>query len=133
VRGKVRAWKQKFAQDHAVFERGITMLHQTDIVLDFVKRAGKGRDRALDKIQRALGPGVTLERSSVLDGKPPHAVFSTMRPRGSVAVDVRGPDATTAEVGSLMQDCVTVDYAVVGFIGSDAVHSSTCLQGWPRD
>jgi hypothetical protein len=88
VRGRLRAWKQKLARDYAVFERAYEAPNGDlrDAAVDMVKRDSLvGRQRAFAKIQRAIGPGVTLELAH-LDGKHPHAVFSLFRPRADRAL-----------------------------------------------
>lgn len=117
VRGQLRVWKQKLARDHAAFERVYRALagDLRDAPVDLVKRSSRaGRERALTKIQRALGPGVTLELAH-LEGKHPHAIFSILRPRDAVVIETPD-DMPDAERGSLMQDCVAVNYFVAGYI-----------------
>jgi hypothetical protein len=70
-------------------------------------RCGRvGRQRAFEKINRALGLGVRLEAKH-LDGKAARAVWSIYKPGGAVICDT---DAHPA----LLQDCVTVNYIVAG-------------------
>jgi hypothetical protein len=81
VRGQLRAWKTKLAHGYAAFDRAYEALDHDlrAAAVDLVKRSSRaGRERALAKIQRAIGPGPTLEFAH-LDGKHPHAVFSILR------------------------------------------------------
>jgi hypothetical protein len=110
VRGQLRVWKQKLARDYAAFERGRARV--------------RGTGGALVKIQRACGPGVTLELAH-LDGEHPHAIFSILRPRDAVMIEM--PDA---ERGSLMQDCVAVNYFVAGYIPGPPQHFGVAEGLW---
>jgi hypothetical protein len=130
VRGLLRVWKQKLARDYAAFERGRALAGDLrDALVDLVKRSSRaGRERALAKIQRACGPGVTLELA-YLDDKHPHAIFSILRPRDAITIEM--PDETRdAERGSLMQDCVAVNYFVAGYIPGPPEHFGVAEGLW---
>jgi hypothetical protein len=110
TRGKLRAWKKKLATDYAIFDSAWRQLqpHVKDLVL---RGSYKGRARAFEKIRAVLGPGVTLEHSE-LGGKHSHAIFSIFKPRDSVIYDNEKEDLKP----TYLQDCVTVNYFVAGYI-----------------
>jgi hypothetical protein len=86
VRGQLRQWKEKLAQQYGQFDRACCDDRTKMFVQDFVKRSSReGRRRALGKLARTFGSGVTLEGLR-LDGKHPLAVWSILRPRESVTV-----------------------------------------------
>lgn len=131
VRGQLRVWKQKLARDYAAFDSVYRPVagDLRDAAVDLVKRTSRaGRERALAKIKRALGPGVTLELAH-LDGKHPHAIFSILKPRDAVTIEM--PDDTPdAERGSFMQDCVAVNYFVAGYIPGPPAHFGVAEGLW---
>src|SRR5262249_27129367 len=116
VRGQLRVWKQKLARDYAVFESAFCRLGKGDdlgaFLFDMVRCGRVGRQRAFEKINRALGPGAKLETKH-LDDKPALAVWSIFCPRSPVWC--AAPDAVpdTAQMG-LSQNCVTVNCIVAG-------------------
>lgn len=113
VRGQLRQWKKKLARDYANFDAACHRLQKSALALvavDMVKSGRVGRQRAFEKISRALGPGVTLE-AKLLDVKAVRAVWSILKPRESVTCDIP-PDDQQRE--SLFQDCVTVNYFIAG-------------------
>jgi hypothetical protein len=111
VRGQLRQWKEKLAQQYRQFDRAYCDARTHSFVQDFVKRSSReGRRRALRKLARAFGPGITPEGLR-LDGNHPMAVWSILRPRESVAA------CAPAESG-LAQDCVTVDFLLAGWLPS---------------
>jgi hypothetical protein len=118
ARGRLRQWKQKLARDYAVFDNAYKHLSDGNLrstVIDMVKCSRAGRKTAFEKIHRALGPGATLE--SVDLSKPRHsrAIWSILKPRDSVTIEV--PDTTTeSERESLSQNCVTVNYVLIGCV-----------------
>jgi hypothetical protein len=110
TRGKLRLWKEAQAKRWRRFDRA----YRNDAaffphIVRIMQSGAVGRRRAFDKICKALGPGVTLEGVR-LEGKWPVAVFSILRPRHSVIIEMEEPDP------AMMQNCVTVDYVVVGTI-----------------
>jgi hypothetical protein len=110
IRGRLRHWKAKLAQQYRVFDR--TYRNPTalrPICEDFVKRsAAAGRRRAFAKLAAAFGAGATLEGLR-LDGDSPLAVWSILKPREAVTVDA-DPES------GLAQNCVTVNYVVAGVL-----------------
>src|SRR5262249_7856013 len=116
VRGQLRAWKQKLARDYAVFESAFRRLGKGGdlgaLLFDMVRCGRVGRQRAFEKISRALGPGAKLETKH-LDDKPALVVWSIFCPRGPIwcATPNIAPDA--AQMG-LSQNCVVVDHVVAG-------------------
>ncbi|MGC1888030.1 MAG: hypothetical protein WA709_18360 [Stellaceae bacterium] len=62
MRGQLRQWKEKLAQLYRQFDRACCDDRTKSFVQDFVKRSSReGRRRALRKLARAFGPGVTLK------------------------------------------------------------------------
>ena len=61
VRGQLRSWKQKLARDYAAFESAFRRLGKGGdlgaLLFDMVRCGRVGRQRAFEKINRALGPG----------------------------------------------------------------------------
>jgi hypothetical protein len=111
VRGQLRQWKEKLAQQYRQFDRAYCDDRTRSFGQDFVKRSSReGRRRALRKLARAFGPGLTLEGLR-LDGNHPMALWSILRPRESVA-------AGAPSESGLAQDCVTVDFLLVGWLPS---------------
>jgi len=111
VRGQLRQWKEKLAQQYRQFDRAYSDGRTQSFVQDFVKRSSReGRRRAVGRLARAFGPGVTLEGRR-LDGNYPMAVWSILRPRESVTA------GAPAESG-LAQDCVTVNFLLAGRLPS---------------
>lgn len=107
IRGQMRQWKEKLADDYRTFDRAFCSADLGLITTDFVRRGSeKGRQRAFEKIRKAFGPGVALEGLRI-DGKHPLAIWSILRPRHAVIMDA-------APESGLMQDCVTVNYIAVG-------------------
>jgi hypothetical protein len=72
-----------------------------------------GRERAFNKISKAFGPGVTLESVSLGKHNRSFAIWSILKPRNAVTVEV-SDDIPECERASLVQDCVTLNYVVVG-------------------
>jgi hypothetical protein len=111
VRGQLRQWKEKLAQQYRQFDRAYRDERTQPLVTDFLKRSSReGRRRAFRKLARAFGPGVTLEGLR-LDGDYPMAVWSILKPRESVA------GGAPADSG-LAQDCVTVNFLLAGRLPS---------------
>ena len=112
TRGRMRVWKKQLASncrtfDRAYEKRGKLLL---PMIKDFVmKDSLTGKQRALTKVRKELGPGAILE--GLRYTKPdPIAIFSILKPRDSVNMD--GP-------AYLTQDCVVVNYIVVGSLPPD--------------
>jgi hypothetical protein len=115
VRGRLRVWKKQLAQHYAQFNVGYKSLQDgklKSLPQDLVKCTRGGRARALAAIRRAIGPGATLE-ATYLNGRL--ALFLILKPRSSVICEIR-PDASERERASLLQDCVTINYFLVGKI-----------------
>jgi hypothetical protein len=116
VRGQLRAWKQKLARDYAAFESAFCRLDKGGdlgaFLFDMVRCGRIGRQRAFEKINRALGSGAKLE-TKYLDDKPVLAIWSIFCPRSPVwsATSNTAPD--TAHMG-LSQNCVTVNCIIAG-------------------
>jgi hypothetical protein len=118
VRGQLRAWKRKLAQAYAEFELAYGGRIQA-MAVDLVKRPAE-RQRTLEQIKRALGDGVTLE--SFHRGRHAHAIFSILKPRDAVC--------TATNDGSLTQDCITVNYIVVGYMPGPPEHAGVAEGLW---
>jgi hypothetical protein len=80
---------------------------------DFVKCSNKARARAFARIRKMLGDAVTLEGVR-LSGSHPLAIWSVLKPRASVTVNA------SVESG-LMQDCVCINYLLIGRVGDPVV------------
>jgi hypothetical protein len=120
VRGQLRQWKKKLAQSYTIFNNAFKELQDgklTPLVIDMVKCSRAGRERAFERISKALGPGVTLESASLGKGNSSLAIWSILKPRDAVTV-VAGDDRSERERWSLAQDCVTVDYVLIGCVDS---------------
>ena len=129
TRGRLRQWKKKLARDYAVFERALDALspngRAAPVGIDMVKCTRPGRERAFKQINKLLGPGVTLEEVSLGKNNRTLAIWSILKPRDSVTIEVPD-DFSESERASLAQDCVVVDYAVVGCI-ADVIQVTTGL------
>jgi hypothetical protein len=111
VRGQLRQWKEKLAQQYREFDNAYRDARTQPLVMDFLKRSSReGRRRAFRKLARAFGPSVTLEGLR-LDGDYPMAVWSILMPRESVTA------GAPAESG-LAQDCITVNCLLAGRLPS---------------
>jgi hypothetical protein len=105
ARRGLRLLKQKLKADYTAFDVSFETLARLDDVGAFLHRSTvKGRLRALDRLKRKLKParfeGVTI------DGRPPVALWSILKPRSAVNADPEHPrDA---------QDCVTYNYCMIG-------------------
>jgi hypothetical protein len=112
ARGKLRAWKnllhQRYQALNAVFNGpGGSLLDMACV--DLVKRGScTGRQRAVDKLQQALGPAAKLEKLQ-LDGKYAYALWSILKPRDPVVVDA-------SDESGLNQFCVAVNYILAGYL-----------------
>jgi hypothetical protein len=119
VRGRLRQWKKKLVQDYAVFDRALETLSPNGkpgpLIVDMVKCTRAGRKQAFDKINKAFGPGVTLESASLGKNNRSLAIWSILKPRSSVAIAVP-EDISESERASLAQDCVTLNYIIVGCV-----------------
>ena len=119
VRGQLRAWKQRLAQNYVAFNTAYGRLHRGDeaaeVVLDMIKGSRAGRRLAFAKISKAFGPGVTAESVSLDKRGQCFAVWSILKPRDAVVVKANR-DISESERASLAQDCVTVNYVVVGAV-----------------
>jgi hypothetical protein len=116
VRGQLRVWKQKLARDYAAFESAFRRLGKGGdlgaLLFDMVRCGRVGRQRAFEKINRALGPGAKLETKH-LDDKPALVVWSIFCPRSPVWCAT--PDAVPdAALRGWSQNCVAVNYIVAG-------------------
>lgn len=110
VRGRMRQWKTQLMRNCDVFDR-VYIKRETVLlphIAAFAHRSSPiGKQRALKKLVKLLGPGVYLE--GVRFNPYPVAVFSYLRPRNSVI--------TNAAIDTgLMQDCVTVNYITIGHL-----------------
>jgi hypothetical protein len=115
IRGRLRVWKKQLAQHYAQFEAAYASLRNgklKSVPQDLIKCTRSGRERALTTIRRAIGPGATFE-ATYLNGRL--ALFSILKPRNSVACDIRA-DVSESERASLLQDCITVNYFLIGQI-----------------
>jgi hypothetical protein len=110
TRGRLRQWKKKLAQNYGIFDSAFKELQGgklSPLVHDMVKCSRSGRKQAFEKINKALGPGVSLEEVNLGRGSRSLAIWSILKSRNSVAI-------SESERESLSQDCVTVNYVLVG-------------------
>jgi hypothetical protein len=116
VRGQLRAWKQKLARDYTAFESTFRRFGKGGdlgpLLFDMIRCGRIGRQRAFEKINRALGPGAKLETKH-LDDKSALAVWSIFCPRSPVWCATSGTAPDAAQMG-LSQNCVTVNYIAAG-------------------
>src|SRR5262249_48102961 len=104
ARGQLRIWKRTAEAQRLRFERSLRGdPHLAKTVVDFAMKRGDGQRRAFGKLQKAFA-GATLEYLRY--DKPPVAIWAYLNPRHTTVVDPQTP--------SDAQDCVTVDYIVVG-------------------
>jgi hypothetical protein len=123
VRGQLRQWKKKLAQNYAIFNSSYLELMDgklTPLVFDMIKSSRSSREQAFAKIKSALGPGVTLESANLGRGKHSLAIWSILKPRDTVTVDAADSDLPESERESLAQDCVTVNYVLIGCVDDKA-------------
>jgi hypothetical protein len=116
TRGRLRLWKQKLAKSYTIFDDACNelMANNMPLVADMVFCSRTGRKRAFDKINKSFGPGVTLESVNLGKNNRSLAIWSILKPRGPVAIATEA--ASRQERVSLMQNCVTVNYIVIGCI-----------------
>ena len=117
ARGQLRQWKKKLAKDYAVLDGAITSLQSRSgmmVACDMVKSAKTGRKRAFESINKMLGPGATLETVNLGRNSKSLAVWSILKPRDSVMVVTDDRSFSHGERESLSQDCVTVNYVLIG-------------------
>jgi hypothetical protein len=112
ARGKLRVWKNLLHQRYQILNAVFNSPKGSPLdtaCIDLVKRGSRtGRRRAVDKLQQVLGRAAKLEKLQ-LDGKYPYALWSILKPRDPVTVDV------SDETG-LNQFCVTVNYILAGYL-----------------
>ena len=119
ARGRIRAWKNKLAERHRVMDAAARADKRSPLFTAYrdlaLRSSHKGRQRAFEKIEKALAPaGVKLETLH-LGGKRSWALWSILKPRGPVTVDA-------ADESGLAQHCVVVDYVMAGYLPAfDAV------------
>jgi hypothetical protein len=119
TRGRLRQWKKKLAQNYDILENACERLSPNGkpapLIVDMVKCSRSGRKAAFEKINKALGPGVTLESVSLGKNNRSLAIWSTLKPRDAVTRTL-SDDFSERERASLSQNCVTVNYIVIGCI-----------------
>jgi hypothetical protein len=109
ARGKLRRWKGRARQRWHRFDRHYGSLNTIGAAQDFLGRGSeKGRRRAFEKLRKTFANVAVLEGVRIA-GEYPIAVWSILRPREAVAVDSDDPGRR--------QDCVTINYLVVGVQG----------------
>lgn len=116
TRGKLRAWKKRLAANYAIFDKAFQAMQSggpnaVRLLGDMVKGTKLTRDRAFRTIEKSFGPGVTREREPLARGSA--ALWSILKPRDSVTV-APSPNTSASEKASLAQDCVTVEYVLLG-------------------
>lgn len=117
TRGKLRMWKKKLAQNFTIFNNFFQQLQGgrlQSLGLDMVESAGLSRKKAYNQITKGFGPGI-ISKSFFNKRNHSLAIWSIMTPRDPVIVQA-GNDTTESERASLLQDCVTVNYVLVGRI-----------------
>jgi hypothetical protein len=113
TRGRLRQFKMELAKRYGRLERLIDApTGLVDDANDIAMRSSvMGRQRAFDRVRRALAvTGAALEGVR-LDGGDPIAIWSILRPRIAVAVDPDDP--------AKAQDCITVNYILAGRLPDD--------------
>lgn len=115
ARGQIRHWKKKLAERYDHFLRAYADKNvSTAIAVDMIKGSGATPRRALNKLTAAFGLGAVLEQAEIKKRNQDYALWSILKPRkGIIAVDFQ-IRLTKAEIGSLTQDCVSVNYSYVG-------------------
>ena len=119
TRGRLRVWKQKLARDYATFDAAFRGMGddngniRSDWPIELVRCPRAGRRRAFEKIKRALGPGAVLEEVRLEKRGKAYAVWSILKPRAAVTL-AAAENASDEERASLAQDCVTLNYIVIG-------------------
>jgi hypothetical protein len=124
TRGRLRQWKARLVANYGRFDSAFHQLKAPvrtgtfGLAGDMVYGAGSTRDKAFHKIHKMLGPGVTLEWRRDKRGRA-LALWSILKPRSAVTIVVPESAALSeAERASLLQqDCVAVDYVLVGAVG----------------
>ena len=115
ARGRVRLWKAKLARNYTQFNTGFAQSHE--LADDMIRSSRSGRERAFARIKQAFGPGAILESANLGRNDKSRVIWSIMKPRGSVAViDALPEDTPESKRASLAQDCVTVNYIMVGWL-----------------
>ena len=107
TRGKLRLWKAGLATRYAYLDRLVSNNTLDDDASAIALRGSiTGRQRAFDRIRRAILPSGAILEGLRLHGKHPIAAWSILRPRVGVAVDPDDP--------SYDQNCITVNYLLAG-------------------
>lgn len=114
TRGRLRVWKNKLARNYVTFDKAYTSDELKHLAVEMVKCPRAGRKRAFEKINTMFGPGVTLETVNIAKRNQSLAVWSILKPRNSVAVTEDLIDLPDDKIASLSQDCVTVNYVLIG-------------------
>jgi hypothetical protein len=111
AKGRVRQLKKQLEADYATFDAVYRRWSADDgPLLDFVKKRGKGRQRAFDRLaSQMLGIGARLEGAR-FEGKEPVALWAILKPRGAVLVKPEHPRN--------QQACITLNYFAVGALSS---------------
>jgi hypothetical protein len=117
TRGRLRIWKRRLAERYAAFDRVYQATRNgkgaaTEIG-DLVGGSRSTREKALGKLTKAFGPGVVLEWAKLEKRGEAVAVWSILKPRESVTVEITR-EVSAGERASLVQDCVSVNYVVAG-------------------
>jgi hypothetical protein len=112
---RLRQWKQQLHGRYTIIDGALKSVQLAEDISAFCEaRRPSMRQRSFDRISPWLAPaGVTLEGVR-LDGKAPVAVRSILKPRVAVAAD---PDDL-----SLAQNCITVNYFVIGSLEQGGAH-----------
>lgn len=114
TRGQIRHWKKKLAERYGQFDRAYNNTSAwASIGKDMICGSGLTRRRALDKLTKLFGPGVTFEKAEIKKRNEGYALWSILKPRSSVFVET-ARELSEAELGSLSQNCVSVNYVYVG-------------------
>jgi hypothetical protein len=116
TQGELCLWKRALQARYRRFERAFDSPTTESATYDFYVKKAVGRRRAFDKFATPFRAAGAVLEGVRMDGREPLAIWSILCPRSSSVVEAP-EDATPAQEASLMQNCVRVNYAVVGVVG----------------
>lgn len=126
TRGRIRHWKKKLAERYVQFDQAFKTQAVGQTAIDMIRGSGLTRRHALDKLTRLLGPGVTFEKAELKKRNQGYALWSVLKPREGVAVIDAQTWLSEKEIGSLTQDCVSVNYIFAGLCNDGIRTARAC-------
>jgi hypothetical protein len=115
ARGRLRRWKAQLRQRYRVIDRMAAAEQMSPDVVAFALRGSPtGRQRAFARLNSNLTTAGAVLHTVRYEGRSPIAVWAILKPRTSVAIETEDPRLT--------QDCITVNYILVGCLTANTAH-----------